>query len=438
MTEILKKIREESPDIIGFSCFVWNFNKFIEINKIVKKRRKDIVSIFGGPSVSFDDKRLDEEILKGNIDYLIVNQGEIPFFCLLNCLENAESEKLSLIDGIVYKSVNGTIVKNREIKNNLLDLNKIENPYFKYDELYNNAKEHGIIYYEMSRGCPYSCTYCYEANMPFRSKSIDLIIKELNAFQSLNIKRISVLDATLNFDIKRTKILLSKIIERNFGFLFFFEIKAECLDDELIDMLSCARVSGIEVGLQTSNIQTLKLINRYYDKSKFEHNIQKLIQKDFLVVLDLIIGLPNEGLEDWLNSLDYCYNLGDIKISSNPLKLLPNTQLYNQIDKFGYKYDAENMNQIISSYTFSSIDLAYAYRIAHIAMFFWSLEIENKKYISNIRKLCNERFGGKFTLLLKMIENYIFTQKLENSLNVSSEQKQKLIHEALSSNGGVK
>ena len=71
-------------------------------------------------------------------------------------------------------------------------------------------------------------------------------------------------------------------------------------------------------------------------------------------------------------------------------------------------------------------------------MFFWSLEIENKKYISNIRKLCNERFGGKFTLLLKMIENYIFTQKLENSLNVSSEQKQKLIHEALSSNGGVK
>lgn len=429
--KIFKEIKDEKPDVIGYSCFVWNFNQFIKLNELVKKSLNTI-SIFGGPSISFDDHLLEEQVKNGNIDYLIINQGEHPFYQLLQHIENYNSHSLDLINGIVYRDAEGQLIKNRDILRNTVDLNEVNNPYLVDQELRKNAKDYHIVYYEMSRGCPYSCSYCYEANMPFSSKDIDLIIEELDQFKLLGFKEISVLDATLNFNIKRTKTLLSKIIAKNYNFSFFFEIKAEHLDDELIDMLAKAGVKGIEVGLQSSSLKTLKLINRYFDKVKFETNIQKLIKKDFLLIIDLIIGLPNEGVDDLLNSIEYCYNLGNVKISINPLKVLPNTALYNQIEQFDYKFDTNNMNQIVSSSTMTGLDLHYTYRISHIVLSFWSSEIENKEYVKKIREICGQYFDSKLTPFIKVMENYIYKAKLEKKTNVSSAIKLDMIKQALS------
>ncbi|WP_455717596.1 B12-binding domain-containing radical SAM protein, partial [Anaerosporobacter sp.] len=330
--KILKFILRYKPDVLGCGCYVWNCKAFQEICKKVKEIMPNITIIMGGPSISKNDLELDELLEKNIVKYMIVGEGERIFNEIILNIYDGEQERNNQLPNCMGKDEEGRIFKQPYDKEWRCDINTLPNPFYIYEEFREAALNYGCVTLETSRGCPYNCSYCVESQIPFYSKDISVVLNELEYLHNLGVKNIVVLDATLNFDINRTKDFFIEIIKKGWKFDFSFELKAECLDIDLMYMLTKIGVRKIEIGLQSSNKSTLKSIRRYFDEEKFVGNTKKLIELNIDIVVDLIAGLPNESLEDWFESIDYCYRLGDVNISSNLLKVLPGTEIYNQID----------------------------------------------------------------------------------------------------------
>lgn len=344
------KILELSPELLGFSCYIWNIEETIKLCSTIKKMDERIKIFLGGPEVSFNG----EDILKKYdfIDYIIAGEGELTFPEFIKALN--ENKSLYEVNGLIFRE-NNNIVKNLARKP-IMDLNIIPFPYKDKDEIPDK-----IIYYEAARGCPFGCSYCLSSiDKGIRHLNIERVKKELKFFIDNDVKLVKFVDRTFNGNKKFAMEIWSFLIENCKNTKFHFEIAGDILDDEELELLSKAPIGlfQFEIGVQTTNLSILKNINRRMDFEKLKQNIARI--KRFGNIhchLDVIAGLPGENMDSFIKSFDMCMEMKPDVLQLGFLKILKGSPIYNETDKYGIKYFDYPPYQVLSTNTMSYDEL---------------------------------------------------------------------------------
>lgn len=326
LMKIIRDIAEKEPEKIFFSTYIWNKEIVFKITKELRKALKDSKIILGGPEVSYNPI----EVMKENheIDGIIIGEGEK---IILNYL----TKDIKDVKGIYYR-------EDGEIKFNgyeelIENLDIVPFPYT--DEELKDI--HKIIYYESSRGCPFSCSYCMSSiDKTVRHFSLERTKKDLKKFIDAGTKLVKFVDRTFNLKKERYLSIWQFLLDNyRENITFHFEINANIFDDEVLEFLKKVprRFFQFEIGVQTINPKSMENIKRNNILDKLSHNV-KYINKNIHLHLDLIAGLPYEDYESFGKSFDYVYDTGCEMIQLGFLKILKGTEMVNNVEKFNYKY----------------------------------------------------------------------------------------------------
>ncbi len=329
---ILAELVDLDPDVIGFSCYIWNIGETIEVIKNLKKVRPDLVIVLGGPEVSYDYHQLMKN--HREIDYIVAGEGEKPFLQLLSLLKHTRipsPPQLAGVSSLVYR-VGEKILNNPKV---IMDLSELPGAY-SYDL---SRLKNKIVYYETSRGCPFNCEYCLSSRSGnVRYFPLEQCKREIKTLAEMGIEQIRFVDRTFNCNPDRAYELLKFIISLDTNTRFQFEIGGDLLSEDLLKLLEKAPYNRLqfEIGVQSTNPKTLKQIGRKTDLGKLAENVKVLKNKtDVRFLLDLIAGLPEESFARFGYSFDFVYNLQPTKIQLGFLKLLKGSRLRERVDEFG-------------------------------------------------------------------------------------------------------
>ncbi len=318
---ILSEIYKQKPDVLCFSCYIWNIEFIKQLFVEFKKILPDTLVLLGGPEVSFDGKALMEKY--PSIDMIIMGEGEEAFKDFLRYYVDHQVS-IESIAGILYR-------KDGQVKQNSIkkpvDFSCVPFPYESMDDL-----NHHIIYYEASRGCPFNCQYCMSSNdKGVRFRNLEIVYHELQQFLDAKVKQIKFVDRTFNCNKKHAMAIWRYLITHDNGTTnFHCEIVADLVDDEAIQLLSQARpgLFQFEVGVQSTNSITLKLIKRKTNLEKLFDNVIKIKKLGSVHQhLDLIAGLPEEDYGSFRSSFNDVYAIRPDKLQLGFLKLLKGTGL---------------------------------------------------------------------------------------------------------------
>jgi len=315
---ILQDIISEKADIIGFSTYIWNCDVMYELASNVKKISPNARIVFGGPEVSYETHRFSNMKF---MDAIICGEGEQALCDICECIR--DKKEFSRIT----------------IATPYIGAMKDEGIFYREGDYPSSS----MLYYEASRGCPYSCAYCLSsATHGVRSKSLENIRKDLESFEKLpeNIKIIKFVDRTFNYDQNRANKIWSMLLEDEFTKNYHFEVCASLLNEESFDILRQFPRGKIqlEFGLQSTNEETLAVVSRHIDPNKVLESVNRIKQMGNIHVhLDLIAGLPFENYERFKKSFNDAYPTCDL-LQLGFLKLLPGTKLREDSEKYGIKY----------------------------------------------------------------------------------------------------
>lgn len=336
VSEIRRTIYGERPDWIGISCYIWNIETVKRLTPELAKLLPKVPIWLGGPEVSFHVKELLEKMPE--ITGIISGEGEETFFQLVKCYGLTDQDliwpnekflkRLRQIPGIAFRQKRNQSVgaSSREIyvtpQAIPLDMDTLPFPYTNMEVF-----ENRIIYYETSRGCPFQCAYCLSGiDRKLRFRTMDLVRKELSFFLEHKVKQVKFVDRTFNIGHEHSMEILHYIKEHDNGITnFHFEIAADILTEEEIELLRTLRpgLVQLEIGVQSTNQDTLSLVNRKTDLKKLRENTEKLRERrNIHLHLDLIAGLPGENLESFIQSFNQVYAMGGDELQLGFLKLL--------------------------------------------------------------------------------------------------------------------
>lgn len=330
--EVLTDIYEKKADVVAFSTYIWNVEMVMKIARELKQLAPKTHIWLGGPEVSFNYR----ERLENNtfLTGIIIGEGEETYKELVkNYIDDLGS--LENIKGLAYNAGEGVVVtEDREC----LDFSTIPFPYSNLTDF-----EDRIVYYETSRGCPFKCSYCLSSvEKSLRLRSMDLVKKELKFFIDNKVAQVKFIDRTFNCNRQRTIELLKFIKENDNGITnFHFEIAGDILTDEECEILNGLRTNlvQLEIGVQSTNPDTLEAINRKTDMNKLAWNIEKLISKDNIHIhLDLIAGLPFEDYKSFIKSFNDVYSFHPHELQLGFLKMLSGAPIGQRIEEDDIKY----------------------------------------------------------------------------------------------------
>lgn len=353
--QVLFYLTKMKPDLIGFSVYCWNAEKIFKLAALVKQMMPETMIAVGGPEVG----PIDREVMENNpsIDFLERGEGEATFAALLTKLTSGK--KVENVKGLTYRNGN-EIVRNEERP--LIDpLDEIPSPYLTGTLV----PRDWATYLESYRGCPFECGYCFEGkNYPkIRSFSKERLRAEVELLESsASVNRFSFIDPVFNLSKDRLKMMaeILKSASAKGKKLHTIELNVESVDDESIKLLKICGVESIETGPQTFNPKALKAVSRKIDPKKFSDGIALLKQNGIKVLSDLIIGLPEDGLLDFMESTRLVMaNKPDTVIFST-LHVLPGTQLYEDSAKAGLIFDRSAPHCILSTTKLSYNELKKA------------------------------------------------------------------------------
>lgn len=357
LDSILGLIYSEKAQVISFSCYIWNIshNKILAEN--LKKISPEIKIIFGGPEVSFDAP----DIMRQNayINYIITGEGEVSFKKLLKGLYDNSLETED-INGLAYRCSDGIIKSKPSLI--IEDLDSIPSPYT--DEML-GALGNKIVYFEASRGCPFSCSYCLSSiSEGVRYFSLTRVKNELLRLIKCGVRQIKFVDRTFNCNRVRAKEIFQFIIEtvkNQPTFLnFHFEVAADLFNEELFETLKYAPqgLFQFEIGLQTTNLNTLNIISRKTDIEKIFVNVQRLKKLGNIHLhLDLIAGLPEEDFNSFKNSLNQVYSLKPDQLQLGFLKMLKGSKIRAEAELYNYEYKSIPTYEVLSNASVSFYEI---------------------------------------------------------------------------------
>lgn len=326
---ILEEIIKEDPDVVAFSTYIWNVELIERLANLIKKVNSNIEILYGGPEVSFDSV----QFLRNNIgEYVIEGEGEKTYrdFVLYK-LGELDIDK---VRGLHYKN-SGDVYSNE--KRPLMSMDEIVFPYEEDEDLSNK-----IVYYEASRGCPFNCKYCLSSTSHgVRFLDIERVLEELNYFIKKKVKLVKFVDRTFNCNHKFSMAIWNFLINANTETSFHFEISADILKDEEIKLLSKAPEGRFqfEVGVQTTNDDVLRNINRFVNFSDIKEKVLELMSiKNIKQHLDLIAGLPGEDYNSFVKSFNDVYSIHPEEIQLGFLKLLKGSSMREEAKMYGMEY----------------------------------------------------------------------------------------------------
>ncbi|NLK97147.1 B12-binding domain-containing radical SAM protein [Defluviitalea saccharophila] len=338
---ILNEIYKLNPDILGFACYIWNIEQTLDLVSNIKKILPNTLIVLGGPEVSYDGEKLLKDYKE--IDVIIYGEGEETFYEILHSYIDG-NKSLEKIDGIIY-AANGQIIRNKE----RVPLNLDDIP-FVYEEF--QDMENQILYYESTRGCPYQCQYCLSSiDKKVRFLSLERVYSDLQRFLDGKVKQVKFVDRTFNCNKKHAWAIWSYLMEHDNGTTnFHFEISADLLDDETIAFLSKARpgLFQFEIGVQTTNKEVLKIINRKMDFEQLKIIVSKIKQaQNIHQHLDLIAGLPGEDYASFKNSFNDVYSLFPEQLQLGFLKVLKGSGMRINAEQYGLIYKKKAPYEIL-------------------------------------------------------------------------------------------
>lgn len=332
---ILGDITEHDIDVLGFACYIWNIEMTLHVVDMVKAVRPDIKIVLGGPEVSFTADELLERC--PNIDYIVQGEGEEAFHALVTALQVGNDGLDPVIPGVRGRRESSILGSLEAVE--VSDLSSIPFPYTEEDM---EDLEHKIIYYESSRGCPFSCQYCLSGNKnTVRFFPQERTLEELQWFIDHGVKQVKFVDRTFNCAPHHHRPLMEFMRDSDTDMNFHLEMEPELMTEWETNIL-CETPPGriqIEVGVQSTHKKTLDAINRYNDWPYIQKSIRPIIQAGRTHVhMDLIVGLPHEDFNRFGQSFNDLFSLQPHALQIGFLKLLKGSGVRRMRE---YKYVAD-------------------------------------------------------------------------------------------------
>ena len=350
MDLILQDIYRRKPDFIGFSCYIWNISYIMEIVRDVKKVLPEVEIWLGGPEVSYDAKKVLTR--EPDVCGVMRGEGELTFTELVRAYLKREelcaaSLDLDHIPGITYRAESGEVVERGPQR--LLSLDEI--PFY-YDDM--AGFENRIVYYESSRGCPFSCSYCLSSiDKTVRFRSLDLVLPDLQFFLDHKVPQVKFVDRTFNCKRDHTLGIWRYLVEHDNGITnFHFEVSADIFDEEELELIGKMRpgLIQLEIGVQSTNPDTIKEIHRHMDLVKLKQAVDRVYDyRNTHQHLDLIAGLPYENYESFMRSFDDVYRMRPDQLQMGFLKVLKGSYMEEQVAAYDLKYRGIPPYEVLST-----------------------------------------------------------------------------------------
>lgn len=340
--DILMDLYKKKPDVLCFSCYIWNLSYVEELIREFGKIFPSVPIWVGGPEVSYDTKDVLERLPE--VTGVIFGEGEKTFLEVVEYY-HGKDVKLSEIKGIAYRGEEGQFLQNswREV----MDLSEVPFVYHDMADFKNK-----IIYYESSRGCPFSCSYCLSSiDKCLRFRKLELVEKELQFFIDEKVPQVKFVDRTFNCNHKHAIAIWKYIKEHDKGITnFHFEVAADLLNEEELKLIESMRpgLIQLEIGVQSTNEQTIREIRRTMRFEEVARIVQRINQGENVHQhLDLIAGLPYEDMESFQKSFDDVYRLHPEQLQLGFLKVLKGSYMESQKERYGLVYKSRPPYEVL-------------------------------------------------------------------------------------------
>ena len=366
--EILQQIYEENADVVAFSCYIWNIQMVLSLAGELKKILPCDIWM-GGPEASYDAQGLLQN--QPFVDGIVIGEGEITFreialaYCdQVRAAKESKAEKhndtsldnlLSGIKGIAYRDSEGGIKQTA-----LREYMDMDNIPFVYENV--DVFAHKIIYYETSRGCPFSCSYCLSSiDKRVRFRSLPIVFRELSHFLKEQVPQVKFVDRTFNCKHEHAYAIWQYIQEHDNGVTnFHFEVSADLLREEDFQLFEKMRpgLIQLEIGVQSTNDQTITAIHRTMQLSSLKEHVLRVKQyKNIHQHLDLIAGLPYEDITIFQQSFNDVYAMQPDQLQLGFLKVLKGSDMYENREQYGIVYTSYPPYEVLQTKWLSFADV---------------------------------------------------------------------------------
>lgn len=341
---ILREIYRRKPDVLAFSCYLWNVEYVRELAAECRKLMPEVPIWVGGPEVSYDSRQFLET--NPAVTGIMAGEGEKTFAELTDYYVHGAGV-LSEIRGLVYRDEQGQIVENPPQE--ILDLSTVP---FVYEDL--SAFENKIIYYETSRGCPFSCSYCLSSiDKRVRFRDLELVKRELQHFIDAKIPQVKFVDRTFNCRHDHTLAIWRYLKEHDNGVTnFHFEVAADLLNEEELALIGTMRpgLIQLEIGVQSVNPDTIHAIDRTMDFERVCQVVRRIQEKKNIHQhLDLIAGLPFEDYDSFRHSFDAVHGLFPEQLQLGFLKVLKGSKMHRNAREYGIVWKEKAPYEVLYS-----------------------------------------------------------------------------------------
>lgn len=392
LSAVLADLYRRKPDVIGFSCYIWNWTMIQDIVRELHKLLPDMPIWLGGPEVSYEP----QEALRSlpEVTGIIVGEGEETFLALMRYYTKQGEKALTDIPGLYLPSGStGTRA--------LTDLSEIP---FLYEDL--SAFENRIIYYESARGCPFRCSYCLSSiDKTVRLRDIEIVKKELQYFLDQRVAQVKFVDRTFNCNYDHAMAIWQYIKEYDNGVTnFHFEIEADLLTKEELELLHTLRsgLAQMEIGVQSTHPETLREIRRHADISRIREVVAELRSgHNIHVHLDLIAGLPYEDYTTFRNSFNEVYAMKPEQLQLGFLKVLKGSYMYEKAAEYGLSYLTKPPYEVLFTKWLSYNDVIKLKKIEEMVELYY-----NSNQFRHVLPVLEKGFPDAFSMYEALAEYY--------------------------------
>lgn len=410
MDEILGDLYERKPDVIGFSCYIWNWQMTKELMVEVKKLLPQTDIFLGGPEVSYEAEKIMEQYGRANegtgngpvIRGIILGEGEKTFCELVGYY--AQREDHNLLQDIPGLLLDTGYTGMRE------SLSFSEIPFL-YEEQRLSGKglqdfRNKIIYYESSRGCPFRCSYCLSSiDKTLRLRDLDRVFPELQFFLDCKVPQVKFIDRTFNCNRAHAMAIWQYLTEHDNGVTnFHFEIAAELITEEELELFQKMRpgLIQLEIGVQTTNPKTLKAIHRSADMAHLSQIVERIrTGHNIHVHLDLIAGLPEEDYESFVHSFNEVYAMKPEQLQLGFLKVLKGTEISLRKEEYGLVHQSIPPYEVLYTKWISYEEIRKLKRVEEMVELYYN----SNQFIHTLAALVTQ-VKTPFDLYEKLAEHY--------------------------------
>ncbi|WP_274365143.1 B12-binding domain-containing radical SAM protein [Paenibacillus thermotolerans] len=388
---VVTDLFRRNPDVIGFSCYIWNIEETIPIIQMLKKIRPDIKIVLGGPEVSYDTEYWMERIPEA--DFIVVGEGEETFDHLLQELSPEGGGKFHLVFGLAYRDKEGkTVIMPGRPK---LKLDDIPSPHYFSEDTASLPTR--VVYFETSRGCPFSCQFCLSSiEVGVRYFDIERSKRDLLHLIRSGAKLIKFVDRTFNIKRDYAMDIFQFLIENHGGCTFQFEITADIMRPEVLDYLSEHAPPGIfrfEIGVQSTNEETNEIIQRRQNFTKLTRTVTKIKESGKIDQhLDLIAGLPEENYESFRTTFNDVFALRPEELQLGFLKMLRGTGVRARAADHGYIYMDRAPYEILGNDVLPFSDIVRIKQVEDVLEKYWNAHRMNE----TVQYLIEREFPSAF------------------------------------------